>query len=199
MKDEREILTRQIISEKLCHEAKRSLICTLMICILGAILFLTINLGINTFTQVKQISKIILFFLQLFFYAICAYHFIRAIIDIFNIKRGTFTVTEDKLIDSEYNEPSLLQFLLYSRGVISAGKQSYMRHVFRFESGKKFVANAEEYKHTKLSAAAQFSTSGDIFYVVFYNNSPNKIILLFSAKTHSYPNKFSKKQNQTMQ
>ena len=60
------------------------------------------------------------------------------------------------------------------------------RHIFKFKSGKIFVANAEEYKNTRLDTAAEFSLRGDNFYLVFYNDSPNKIILLFSSKTYNY-------------
>ena len=61
-----------------------------------------------------------------------------------------------------------------------------LRHVFEFKSGKKFVANVEEYKNTRLGVAAQFSMAGDSFFVVSYDNSPDKIILLFSSKTYTY-------------
>ena len=46
MRDEREILTRQIISKKLTYEAKRSMVGALLICILCALVFGMFNFHI---------------------------------------------------------------------------------------------------------------------------------------------------------
>lgn len=186
MKGEREILTRQIISKKLTYEAKRSMVGALLICILCAIIFGMINLLLLSAHYVSSITKLVVNLLQLPVYVICAFFFIRAMIDIFKVKRDAFTVTEDELVSVKDNEFSLLQLILYGGRHTLLGNQSHLRHIFEFKSGKKFVANVEEYKNTKLGSAAQFSMPGDSFFVVFYNDSPNKIILLFSSKTHTY-------------
>ena len=182
MSDEREILTRQIVSKKLTYEAKRSMVGALLISILCAIIFGMINLLLLSAHFISPTTKLVVNLLQLPVYVICAFSIVRAIINIVKIKRDAFTVVEDELVYVKDNEFSLLQFILYG----GFGNKSHLRHIFEFKSGKKFVANVEEYKNTKLGSAAQFSMPGDSFFIVFYNDSPNKIILLFSSKTHTY-------------
>ena len=186
MKDEREVLTRQIVSKKLTYEAKRSMVGALLICILCAIIFGMLNLLLWSAHYVSPITKTVLNLLQLPVYAVCVFFFVRAIINICKTNRGAFTVTEDELVYVKDNEFSLLQFVLYGGRDIIFGNKSHLKHVFEFKSGKKFVANVEEYKNTRLGVAAQFSMPGDTFFIVCYNDSPSKIILLFSSKTYTY-------------
>ena len=186
MRDEREILTRQIVSKKLTYEAKRSMVGVLLISILCAIIFGMINLLLLTAYFISPTTKLVVNLLQLPVYVICAFFIVRAIINIVKIKRDAFTVVEDELVYLKDNEFSLLQLILYGGRHTLLGNKSHLRHIFEFKSGKKFVANVEEYKNTKLGSAAQFSMPGDSFFIVFYNDSPNKIILLFSSKTHTY-------------
>ena len=186
MRDEREILTRQIISKKLIYEAKRSMVGALLISILCAIIFGMINLLLLSAHFISPTTKLVVNLLQLPVYVICAFFIVRAIINIVKIKRDAFTVVEDELVYVKDNEFSLLQLILYGGRHTLFGNKSHLRHIFEFKSGKKFVANVEEYKNTKLGSAAQFSMPGDSFFIVFYNDAPNKIILLFSSKTHTY-------------
>ena len=186
MRDEREILTRQIISKKLTYEAKRSMVGALLICILCALVFGMFNLLLLSAHHVSPIAKIVVILLQLPVYVICAFFIVRAIINIVKIKRDAFTVVEDELVYVKDNEFSLLQLILYGGRHTLFGNKAHLRHVFEFKSGKKFVANVEEYKNTRLGVAAQFSMAGDSFFVVSYDNSPDKIILLFSSKTYTY-------------
>lgn len=58
MKDEREILTRQIIFKKLIYEAKRSMIGALLICILGLIVFGMMFLILLTPSYVTKVTKL---------------------------------------------------------------------------------------------------------------------------------------------
>ena len=57
MRDERDILTRKIISKKLIYEAKRSMFGTLLICILGAIIFGMFNLLLLSTHYVSPITN----------------------------------------------------------------------------------------------------------------------------------------------
>ena len=186
MRDERDILTRKIISKKLIYEAKRSMFGTLLICILGAISFGMINLLLLSAHYVSPITRLAVNLLQLPVYAVCVFFFVRAIINICKTNKGAFTVTEEELVSIKDNEFSLLQLVLYGGRDIILGNKSHLRHVFEFKSGKKFVANVEEYKNTRLGVAAQFSMPGDTFFIVCYNDAPSKIILLFSSKTYTY-------------
>ena len=188
MKDEREVLTRQIISKKLTYEAKRSMVGALLISILCAIIFGMLNLLLWSAHYVSPITKTVVNLLQLPVYAVCVFFFVRAIINICKTNRGAFTVTEEELVSVKDNEFSLLQLVLYGGRDIIFGNKSHLRHVFEFKSGKKFVANVEEYKNTRLGVAAQFSMPGDTFFIVCYNDAPSKIILLFSSKTYTYKN-----------
>ena len=186
MRDEREILTRQIISKKLIYEAKRSMVGALLLYILCAPVFGMFNLVLLSAHYVSPTTKTVVILLKLPVYAVCVFSFVRAIVNICKTNKGAFTVTEEELISVRDNEFSLLQLILYGGRGIIFGNKSHLRHVFEFESGKKFVANAEEYKKTRLDVAAQFSMPGDTFFIVCYNDAPSKIILLFSSKTHSY-------------
>ena len=191
MRDEREILTRQIISKKLIYEAKRSIVGALLICILCALVFGMFNLLLLSAHHVSPITKTVVNLLQLPVYAVCVFFFVRAIINICKTNRGAFNVTEEELVsvkDNEFSLLSLLQLVLYGGRDIILGNKSHLRHVFEFKSGKKFVANVEEYKNTRLDVAAQFSMPGDTFFIVCYNDAPSKIILLFSSKTYTYKN-----------
>jgi hypothetical protein len=188
MRDEREILTRQIISKKLIYEAKRSMVGALLISILCAIIFGMINLSLLSAHYVSPITKLAVNLLQLPVYAVCVFFFVRAIINICKTNKGAFTVTEEELVSVKDNEFSLLQLVLYGGLDIISGNKSHLRHVFEFKSGKKFVANVEEYKNTRLGVTAQFSMPGDTFFIVCYNDAPSKIILLFSSKTYTYKN-----------
>ena len=101
-------------------------------------------------------------------------------------KRGNFTVVEDILTEVKDNQFNLIQLIMYGGRHTLLGNKAHLRHVFQFESGKTFIANAEEYKNTRLGVAAQFSMPGDTFFIVCYNDAPSKIILLFSSKTYTY-------------
>lgn len=66
------------------------------------------------------------------------------------------------------------------------GNKAHLNYVFKFQSGKMFIANAEEYKNTRLGMVAEFSLPGDTFFLVHYNGSPDKIILLYISKLYNY-------------
>ena len=184
--DEREVLTKQIVSKKLIYESKRSMVGALLICILDAIFFGMFKLTILNHPYVTDVTRLTANLLQIPICGVCVFLFIRAIVNISKVKRGAFTVAKDVLADIKDHQFSLKQLVLYGGRDILLGSKAHLRHVFKFESGKVFIANAEEYKNTRLATAAEFSLPGDIFFLVFYNDSPNKIILLFSAKTHNY-------------
>ena len=183
MRDEREILTRQTILNKLLFESKRSIVGSLLMCGFGLVIFGMMSLILLTPSYVTIVTKLIVGILVVFYFIACAFFFIRALLSMNKAKRGEFTVVEDVLTEIKDNKLSILRFLLYG------GRyrlKAYLYHVFKFRSGKMFIANAEEYKNTRLGAAAEFSMPGDIFYLVFYNDNPNKIVLLFSSKTYAY-------------
>ena len=186
MKDEREILTRQIIFKKLTYEAKRSMIGTLLMCILGSIVFGMMSLILLTPSYVTKVTKLIAGILMAIFFIACAFFFVRALLRMIKAKHGNFTVVEDALIEIKNNKLSIAQLILNGGMHTLFGNKSHLKHIFKFNSGKIFIANAEEYKNTRLETAAEFSSPGDNFYLVFYNDSPNKIILLFSSKTYNY-------------
>ena len=62
----------------------------------------------------------------------------------------------------------------------------YYEHIFQFESGRRFVANAAAYRGTRLEAVADFSMAGDVFFLVVYQDAPQKIVLLYSSKIYRY-------------
>ena len=186
MKDEREILTRQIILKKLVYEAKRSMVGALLICILGAIVLGMMHLSLLFFHYVSFTTKLISSILSVIYFIVCAFFFIRAILKMIKAKKGDFTVIEDVLIEINDNQLSIIQLILYGGIYTLFGDRSHLNHVFKFKSGKIFTANAEEYKSTRLGTVAEFSLPGDTFFLVSYNSSPDKIILLFSSKIYNY-------------
>ena len=186
MKDEREILTRQTILKKLAYEAKRSMIGSLLMCLLGAIVLGMMSLLLLSSSNASQAIKLIVGLINAIFYIICAFFFVRALLKLIKAKRGDFTVVEDVLKEINDNQLSIIQLLIYGGTHTLFGNKSHLNHIFEFESGKTFIANAEESKNTRLGAAAEFSLTGDSFFTVSFNDSPNKIILLFSSKTYIY-------------
>ena len=187
-KDEREILTRQNILKKLIYEAKQSMVGSLLMCVLGAVFFGMMYLLLLTPSYVTIKTKLIVGILIALYFIACAFFFIRAILRMIKAKRGNFTVVEDMLEEIKDNQFSILQLIMYGGLHTLFGNKSHLKHIFKFKSGKIFVANAEEYKNTKLGTAAEFSLPGDTFFLVFYNDNPNKIILLFNSKTYTYKN-----------
>lgn len=188
MKDEREILTRQTVLKKLVYEAKRSMIGSLSTCILGAIVLGMMSLLLLSSSSASQGIKLIVGLINALFYITCAFFFVRALLKLIKAKHGDFTVVEDVLKEIKDNHLSIIQLLIYGGTHTLFGNKSHLNHIFQFESGKTFIANVEEYKNTRLGAAAEFSLPGDSFFTVFFNDSPNKIILLFSSKTYTYKN-----------
>ena len=183
-KDEREILTRPTIQKKLIYEAKRSMIGSLLMCILGTMVFGMVSLILLFPNYVTFATKLIVSILVSLYFIACAFFFVRALLRMIKAKRGNFTVVEDVLSEIKDNQFSLVQLILYGGWHSLLGNKSHLNHVFKFQSEKTFIANVEEYKNTRLGKTAEFSSIGDSFYLVFYNDSPDKIVLLFSSKIY---------------
>ncbi len=191
MKDEREIITREDVGQKLIWESKRSIGLSVLILFLGLIFFGMINLVWSMALPTNAgILKFIPLLLYLPVFVACVVSFVRSLIRMSKVSRGEFTVTEDILHEVKDNQLSLIQLIIHGDIYTLLGRNKlHLNHIFRFESGKTFIANAGEYDNTRLRTAAEFSLPGDHFFAVCYNSSPDKIILLFSAKTHNYQEK----------
>lgn len=77
------------------------------------------------------------------------------------------------------------------RGIVNSGsgygrRKDDCEHIFEFESGKRFVVGASRYGNTGIDATAEFSLEGDRFFLVYYNDAPDKLIFIFSAKIYNY-------------
>ena len=187
-KDERDVLTRKIILDKLIYEAKRSMIGSLLSFGLGAVTLGAFSLILLTLSYVTIGTKVIVGLMISIYFAICAFFFTRAFFRLINAKRGKYTVVEDILTEINDNQLNILQLLLHGGWHTLVGNKAHLNHIFKFKSGKMFIANAEEYKNTKLGTATEFSLPSDTFFLVFYNDNPNKIILLFNSKIYTYKN-----------
>ena len=185
-KDEREILTRQSVLKKLIYEAKRSIVGSLLMCILGAVFFGALSLILLSPSYVTIVTRIIVGVLVSLYFIVCAFFFVFALLKIFKAKRGEFTVVEDTLTEIKDNQFNFMQLIIHGGFYTLLGNKAHLNHIFCFQSGKAFIANVEEYKNTRLGTAAEFSLPGDTFFLVSYNDNPNKIILLFSSKTYNY-------------
>ena len=197
MKDERELLTRKRIAERLAWEAKHSILGTLIVCGMAALL-LTILVRLiipRTYAALAWLAVVpclIAFTLSL----------VRSLMQLDKIRREKFIVVEDILIDvqtdqlnrrraflsGEFRDPSNIWNLVF-------GNRWYDRdcyeHIFQFQSGRRFVANAHTYHGTRLETVAEFSMRGDTFFLVMYENAPKKIVLLYSSKIYRYTEEHS--------
>lgn len=186
MEDERKVLTKDIVREKLVREAKRAIIGPTFIFLLGFIV-----LGLPGILLVKTMPSLSLFGAVLGF-AFCGLAFVCA----FKIKRGSklfgeagcgdFVIAEERLAKIDDHKLSVWQALLRFDIRFPIITKDYYEHIFEFESGKKFVVNAGEYKDTHIGAVAQFSQIGDVLLVVSGADAPEKIIMLFSPKIYKY-------------
>ncbi len=177
--DEREILTRNIIFQKLLREAKRSMVGSVLFFAFGSFVF-----GMMYFMFVPRSKAFAMFQAVSFviFTALCLLFFVRGTLRMGKAKRGAFSVTKEILTDVKEDQLNVWRLLITGR-IFS---RSNYDHIFRFESGKTFVANSDEYRSTSLDATARFSLSGDAFFLVSYNDSPEKIVLLYSTKLYDY-------------
>ena len=189
MKDTREILTRDILQQKLIQEAKRLIIgATLLLVPISIILGLTYlvvcystspNSFLSIFLLVAIIDAAIIFGIDI----------IRGAIRLCKARQGEFTIVEENLIKMEAFKFSFWQLFLrfdLRFPILSLIHRPYFNHIFEFESGRKYIVNADEYKDAHVNTAAQISQVGDTLLVVSYNDNPRKIIRIFSSKIYHY-------------
>ena len=189
MKDKREILNRDIIQQKLIREAKSLIIgATLLlvpISIVLGLLYLVVcystspNSFLSIFLLVALIGSAIIFGIDI----------IRGAIQLCKACRGEFTIVEESLIKMENFKFSFWQLFLrfdLRFPIRSLIHRPYFNHIFEFESGRKYIVNADEYKEAHANTAAQISQVGDKLIVVSYNDNPKKVIRIFSSKIYHY-------------
>ena len=178
MKDEREILTREDIYKKLLREAKRSIVGSLLMLALVAVvsgIFLPLIASAAPYLFYAIFGS---FFLILLFCLFCVW---RGCLRIGKARRGEFSVIEDTLVNVEVNK------LSFGRILLGGGRfRDYLNHVLCFQSGKKIVINSGEYQKTHLDSIVHVSFPGDTFILVFYPDTPEKIIWLYSTKVYNY-------------
>lgn len=189
MKDNREILTRDILQQKLIQEAKHLIIgATLLLVPISIILGLTYlvvcystspNSFLSIFLLVAIIGATIIFGIDI----------IRGAIRLCKARQGEFTIVEENLIKMEAFKFSFWQLFLrfdLRFPILSLIHRPYFNHIFEFESGRKYIVNADEYKDAHVNTAAQISQVGDTLLVVSYNDNPRKVIRIFSSKIYHY-------------
>ena len=183
MKDEREVLTKARIGEKLARDGKRAAVGAVLMLLLGAIVLGLLHLMLavknpppSQWTVAAEIALDVLYF------GACLFVLVRGVIRTVRAKRGAFTVKEDILVSVEEDKFSLKGFLMATR----AFDRSNFVHVFHFLSGKKMVASSEEFRNSSVDTAARFSLPGDVFFLVFYDASPDKTVMIYSAKLYRY-------------
>ena len=189
MKDTREILTRDILQQKLIQEAKHLIIgATLLLVPISIILGLTYlvvcystspNSFLSIFLLVAIIGAAIIFGIDI----------IRGAIRLCKARQGEFTIVEENLIKMEAFKFSFWQLFLrfdLRFPILSLIRRPYFNHIFEFESGRKYIVNADEYKDAHVNTAAQISQVGDTLLVVSYNDNPRKVVRIFSSKIYHY-------------
>ena len=189
MKDNREILTRDILQQKLIQEAKHLIIgATLLMVPISIILGLT-YLVVCYSTSPNSFPSIFLLVAIIGAAIIFGIDIIRGAIRLCKARQGEFTIVEENLIKMEAFKFSFWQLFLrfdLRFPILSLIHRPYFNHIFEFESGRKYIVNADEYKEAHVNTAAQISQVGDTLLVVSYNDNPRKIIRIFSSKIYHY-------------
>ena len=183
MKDKREILTKDLVAGKLMHRAKQSMVGSVLMLALTSLMFGMIYVMTKmSRTPSADVAVIVESVIATAFFAGCLFCFIRGVLRYRKARKGEFSVIEDVLTDVKDMQFSPWQMLLSGR--IFA--RSNYQHVFTFQSGKVFVANNATYIGARLETASKFSLPGDTFFLAVYNDSPDRIRLLYSAKSYQY-------------
>lgn len=189
MKDNREILTRDILQQKLIQEAKHLIIgATLLMVPISIILGLT-YLVVCYSTSPNSFPSIFLLVAIIGAAIIFGIDIIRGAIRLYKARQGEFTIVEENLIKMEAFKFSFWQLFLrfdLRFPILSLIHRPYFNHIFEFESGRKYIVNADEYKDAHVNTAAQISQVGDTLLVVSYNDNPRKVIRIFSSKIYHY-------------
>ena len=187
MKDQREAFDNGVVQRRLLNEAKRLMVGVFLFFILGGALYAywIFTTTVQPFFPAFKNAFVYMLLMAGAFVAILLFFFVRALVCMRAARRGAFSVEEDVLVEVE--EKFDLWSFLIRFGYLFTKKDCY-RYIFKFESGKKFVINSAEFEHTRIGAAAEFSMPGDRFFTVFYNSKPEKLIWLYSTKTHNYKN-----------
>ncbi|MBQ9086371.1 MAG: phage holin family protein [Clostridia bacterium] len=183
MRDERELLTRQTIQRKLEREAKHSIVGTVLILFLGLVVLGVMFLLLAAVApMISTVTVAVETVLVAIFVLVCILFMIRGASRLSRARKETFSVIEDELGEVCENHLNLWRLLLTGR----LFDRSCYEHVFEFKSGKKYVVNCSENQNTSLDAVAKFSLPGDKFYLVFYTDSPEKVVLLYASKLYRY-------------
>ena len=189
MKDTREILTRDILQQKLIQEAKHLIIgATLLLVPISIILGLT-YLVVCYSTSPNSFPSIFLLVAIIGATIIFGIDIIRGAIQLCKARQGEFSIAEESLIKIEAFKFSFWQLFLrfdLRFPILSLIHRPYFNHIFEFESGRKYIVNADEYKDAHVNTAAQISQVGDTLLVVSYNDNPQKVIRIFSSKIYHY-------------
>ena len=183
MKDEREILTREYILKKLTRDAQKSMVSALLTLVLGVVMFLILcAMQGMTGPSVSLPFIISEAILTVAFVAVCIFFLARGAQRKGRAMRGEFSVVEDALLEVKEDRPSFWRMLVTGR----IFDRSNFIHVFTFQSRKTFVANSGEYQNTSVDTAARYSLPMDTFYLVFYDDAPQKVVWIYSTKIYVY-------------
>ncbi len=192
MKDERELLTRELVARKLMRDSGSSVITSILLFFLASLLS---GMMYALFSSLSDLLAALVVGIPFAAVTIVfAFFVIRDVLQRRKARHGKFSIVEDELVEMHEDRFSIRQTLLYGNRIniwhILLNKRLFARssyeHVFQFKSGKRFVANSEAYQNTRLETAAQFSMPGDTFYIVTYEDAPDKIVWLYSTKIYRY-------------
>ena len=192
MKDERELLTKSKIAEQLAWEVQRTILSAAILCVITSLLLpllcrllmmLLESKAPGALAWLAALPGLILFTISV----------TRSLMQLGKARRGEFLVVEDVLTDVQadrlnrrraflYGDSSLWNRVLFGRWY----DLSCYEHIFSFQSGRRYIATAQEYQGSRLETVADFSLPGDTFILAVYEDAPQKIVLLFSAKIYRY-------------
>ena len=178
MKNEREMLTREFVAQKLIRDAKRSMVGSALILILGFLLFGMLRV-MSSF--ISSSVSILAYIFEIVFAAVCVFFFVRGALKMSKARHGKFSVVEEVLSKVRDERLNIWKMIFLTGRIFSVDNYE---HIFEFESGKKFIINSRE--NTTLDATAGFSIPKDAFFTVFYNDRPEKIVWIYSSKLYDY-------------
>ena len=187
MTDERKLLTRQNVYQKLLKKYKYTIFGNFIMLLFGSLIFGMIRWMLSSVNGTSvRVSLVLIDVLWLAFAAVVMIGCVRAFVCMINLKRVGFSVVADRSTKIEDNKisPWKLLLSLEFRGCLGSLKKDVYNHTFEFESGKKMSVTKGTNSH--LDVAAEFCEVGDVFWVVFRNDVPQKVLLLYSTKMYDY-------------
>ena len=182
-KDQREILTKESIKKEFFKKDKTENIILAIFIPVVVILFVMLILLINTRASYMWLFGLfaILFDLVLVVGVICGIYVTVKQSQI--IKNGDFSIIEDELIDIKEDVIDVPEFLFNTSSYNSALKDVFYFAKFGKVKIKREMCGRDPFAYKRMR---NYSSRGDIFYILVYNNKKNKVRRIYNSKLYRW-------------